>query len=101
MLWDLIQQVQIRDHQENALSLERRVKKLEKELHATKESLHNLTKILESKFGEGLSNIPDHIPEIPEINRPAQKAKTNRDPSIKTRDELLKEQIRKAKLKRN
>lgn len=101
MLWDLIQQVQLSEHRESTLTLERRVRKLEKELHATKESLHNLTSILESRFGEGLSRVPEVCLEDPEEDpgtRTALKAKKHH--ARKTRDELLKERIQKARQKR-
>lgn len=100
MLWDLIQQVQLSEHKETTLSLERRVKKLEKELLATKESLLNLTMVLEAKFGEGLSSIPDFREESEKSQTIKAPIRNVRNHSFKTRNDRLQEQLQKAKFKK-
>ncbi len=62
MLWDLIQQVQIRAAKSkgaeavaHAEQLERQVLRLEEELGATRQQLRRLTEILEARFGEDLN----------------------------------------------
>lgn len=96
MLWDLIQQVQLSDQQSYTESLERKVNRLEKELHVTNESLRYLTEILEQKFGEGLSSIPDfgQEPEVEDTNHPPKVKSTH---ALETRDQLLKKQIQRSK----
>ncbi|MDF7823251.1 hypothetical protein P4B35_04450 [Pontiellaceae bacterium B12227] len=99
MLWDLIQQMQISEHQENTFSLERRVQKLEKELHATRESLLNLTRVLETKFGEGMDDVPDRVEG--ELMPKYAKAHVKRPNTLQTRNQLLKQQIQRAKQRKH
>lgn len=54
MLWDLIQQLQLRDANAEAASLEERVSRLESELGRTNDVLVDLIKLLEKRFGEDL-----------------------------------------------
>lgn len=54
LLWDLIQQSQLSDHGERAISLEERVARLERELRHTQSVLQNALMILEERLGEDL-----------------------------------------------
>jgi uncharacterized protein involved in exopolysaccharide biosynthesis len=54
LLWDLIQQGQIREHRDRATSLEERVERLERELDQTRGLLNTLLQRLESHLGEDL-----------------------------------------------
>jgi len=52
--WDLVQQSQISEQKERAVSLEERVKILEHELRETQELLHALVQRLEKAIGEDI-----------------------------------------------
>jgi hypothetical protein len=54
LLWDLIQHGQIRETQDRAASLDRRVEVLEEELRRTNETLMSLLRLLEQRFGEDI-----------------------------------------------
>ncbi len=54
LIWDLIQQGQISDATSRAESTEKRVERLEAELHRTNQTLMQLLKALELRFGEDL-----------------------------------------------
>ncbi|HNY26831.1 MAG TPA: hypothetical protein PKH31_05570 [Candidatus Sumerlaeota bacterium] len=54
-IWDLIQQSQISDQRAQADSLEERVRRLEQELDATRQLVHQLLVRLEERFGEDLN----------------------------------------------
>ena len=54
LIWDLIQQGQIRESTDRAASLEVRVDQLEQELRKTNEALMTLLRVLEERFGEDL-----------------------------------------------
>ena len=56
LLWDLIQQSQLKEHETRAGSLEARVAALEAELAQTREILSEALRRLESKFGEDLDH---------------------------------------------
>lgn len=54
LIWDLIQQGQIGDASNRADSLEQRVSQLEAEIHQTNDTLMQLLRALETRFGEDL-----------------------------------------------
>jgi hypothetical protein len=54
LIWDLIQQSQIDDSKQRAQSLEQRVASLENQLRRTNDTLVNLLRALERRFGEDL-----------------------------------------------
>ena len=56
LIWDLIQQGQIGDASNQAASLEQRVSLLEVEIRQTNNTLMQLLKALETRFGEDLDN---------------------------------------------
>lgn len=55
LLWDLIQQSQLKEHETRAGSLEARVAALEAELTQTRQILSEALRRLENKFGEDLN----------------------------------------------
>ena len=54
LMWDLIQHGQISRAQEHAATLEQRVARLEAELQRTNETLIQLLRALERRFGQDL-----------------------------------------------
>ncbi len=54
LFWDLLQQSQIHDTQDKAADLQERVARLERELERAWRVIHELTMILEQRFGEDL-----------------------------------------------
>jgi hypothetical protein len=54
LFWNLIQHGQIRQTQDHASGLERRVEVLEEELRRTNDTLMSLLRILEERFGEDI-----------------------------------------------
>jgi hypothetical protein len=54
LFWDLMQQSQLKQHEERAGTLEARVAALEAELAQTRRILSEALRRLESKFGEDL-----------------------------------------------
>ena len=55
LFWDLMQQSQLKEHEQRAGSLEARVTALEEELARTRQILSEALRRLESKFGEDLN----------------------------------------------
>ena len=54
LIWDLIQHGQINEQRDRAATLERRVEDLEQLLQRTNETLIQLLRALEQRFGEDL-----------------------------------------------
>ncbi|MBT3343587.1 MAG: hypothetical protein HN712_03340 [Gemmatimonadetes bacterium] len=54
MIWDLIQQVQLSNASNQREDLETRVQRLESQLRSTNNTMVELLKLLEKRFGEDL-----------------------------------------------
>jgi hypothetical protein len=54
LIWNLIQHGQITENRSRSETIERRLERLEDELHRTNESLISLMKALEVRFGDDL-----------------------------------------------
>lgn len=54
LIWDLIQHGQIQEARTRSATLEQRVEELEDELRRTNQTLINLLRALETRFGEDL-----------------------------------------------
>lgn len=54
LIWDLIQQGQLRDNERRTGSIEDRMHHLEVELERTNRTLIDLMRVMEKKFGEDL-----------------------------------------------
>lgn len=78
MLWDIIQQVQISNRraesetlESRALSVDRRIQRMEEELLKTRDQLRRLTEVLEQRFGEDL-NTDGKIGRVDPLHVPPQ-----------------------------